>query len=265
MYDMALADTVSSDTREIARGLRERDVALLQMLVEEYQDRLVRYLVYVLGRRDGVDDLVQETWLRVMERGKSYDGRSRFEPWLFTVARHLAIDFLRRRREVSLDAEDDGRPVVMAPVSEMPPLGGLGRRLSARIIDTVLLAIVGVPLSLVAYAGSSHDRTARTVGVDVVLALVGFVYEGLMLTLSRGQTVGKKVMRIRVAVLANGAVPSGSTGWIRSAVYWLPGIFSALCIPALFSLLNILWCTWDRPYRQCLHDKAAKTVVVRTD
>lgn len=120
MYDMALADTVSSDTREIARGLRERDVALLQMLVEEYQDRLVRYLVYVLGRRDGVDDLVQETWLRVMERGKSYDGRSRFEPWLFTVARHLAIDFLRRRREVSLDVEDDGRPVVMAPVSEMP-------------------------------------------------------------------------------------------------------------------------------------------------
>ena len=120
MYDMALADTVSSDTREIARGLRERDVAVLQVLVETYQDRLVRYLVYVLGRRDGVDDLVQETWLRVMERGKSYDGRSRFEPWLFTVARHLAIDFLRRRREVSLDVEDDGRPVVMAPVSEMP-------------------------------------------------------------------------------------------------------------------------------------------------
>jgi RNA polymerase sigma-70 factor, ECF subfamily len=117
-YDMALADTVSSDTREIARGLRERDVALLQMLVEEYQDRLVRYLVYVLGRRDGVDDVVQETWLRVMERGGSYDGRSRFEPWLFTVARHLAIDFLRRRREVSLDAEEDGRAVVAAPVSE---------------------------------------------------------------------------------------------------------------------------------------------------
>jgi RNA polymerase sigma-70 factor (ECF subfamily) len=121
VYDMALAGTVkrdTGDTREIARGLRERDVALLQMLVEEYQDRLVRYLVYVTGRRDGVDDLVQETWLRVMERGRSYDGRSRFEPWLFTVARHLTIDHLRRRREVSLDAEDDGRPVVEAPVSQ---------------------------------------------------------------------------------------------------------------------------------------------------
>ncbi len=118
-YDMALASSVSGDTREIARGLRDRDVAVLQMLVEQYQDRLVRYLVYVLGRRDGVDDVVQETWLRVMERGRSYDGRSRFEPWLFTVARHLAIDFLRRRREVSLDAEDGGRPGAAAPLSEM--------------------------------------------------------------------------------------------------------------------------------------------------
>jgi RNA polymerase sigma-70 factor (ECF subfamily) len=90
----------------------------------------------VLGRRDGVDDLVQETWLRVMERGKSYDGRSRFEPWLFTVARHLAIDFLRRRREVSLDAEDDGRPVVMAPVSQaMSPFA-----LAARTEDAERLA-----------------------------------------------------------------------------------------------------------------------------
>ena len=115
---MALAGTVISDTREIARGLRDGDVALLQMLVEEYQDRLVRYLVYVLGRREDVDDLVQETWLRVMERGKSYDGRSRFEPWLFTVARHLAIDLVRRRKDLSLDAEDEGGPVVAAPASQ---------------------------------------------------------------------------------------------------------------------------------------------------
>ena len=133
---MALADTVIGDTREIARGLRTRDVAVLQLLVEEYQDRLVRYLVYVLGRRDGVDDLVQETWLRVMERGKSYDGRSRFEPWLFTVARHLTIDFLRRRREVSLDAEEDGRPLVMVPASqELSPFA-----LAARTEDAERLA-----------------------------------------------------------------------------------------------------------------------------
>jgi RNA polymerase sigma-70 factor, ECF subfamily len=144
-YDMALAGTVIGDTREIARGLRDGDVAVVQMLVEEYQDRLVRYLVYVLGRRDGVDDVVQETWLRVMERGKSYDGRSRFEPWLFTVARHLAIDFLRRRREVSLDAEDDGRPLVMAPVSQaMSPFALAARTEDAERLAAALQGLPGV-------------------------------------------------------------------------------------------------------------------------
>jgi RNA polymerase sigma-70 factor (ECF subfamily) len=128
MYDMALADTDDSGMREIARGLRESDVAVLQMLVEQYQNRLVRYLVYVLGRHEDVDDLVQETWLRVMERGKSYDGRSRFEPWLFTVARHLAIDLVRRRHDVSLDAEEDGKPLVMAPASQGPSPFALAAR-----------------------------------------------------------------------------------------------------------------------------------------
>ena len=182
MYDMALADTVSSDTREIARGLRERDVALLQMLVEEYQDRLVRYLVYVLGRRDGVDDLAQETWLRVMERGKSYDGRSRFEPWLFTVARHLAIDFLRRRREVSLDVEDDGRPVVMAPVSEMPsPFVLAARTEDAERLAAALQGLAGIyreALVLRFMEDLSLQEIAVVVGAPVP-TVAARIYRGL--------------------------------------------------------------------------------------
>jgi DNA-directed RNA polymerase specialized sigma24 family protein len=103
-YDEAMAVAGNTDTQQIARGLRQRDVALLHELVVEYQFRLVRYLIYLLGRRDSVDDLVQETWLRVLERGRSYDGHSRFEPWLFTIARNLTIDHLRQRRIFSLDS-----------------------------------------------------------------------------------------------------------------------------------------------------------------
>jgi RNA polymerase sigma-70 factor (ECF subfamily) len=110
-FETILAETVSTETQQIARGLRQRDLALLHALVEQYQYRLVRYLIYLLGRRDAVDDLVQETWLRVLERGRSYDGQSPFAPWLFTIARNLAIDSLRKRRIFSLDSsdpEDDG-------------------------------------------------------------------------------------------------------------------------------------------------------------
>lgn len=106
-YDGTWAEAVTTDTQRIARGLRHRDVALLHELVEQYQFRLVRYLIYLLGRRDSVDDLVQETWLRVLERGHSYNGSSRFEPWLFTIARNLTTDHLRKRRIFSLDSHSD--------------------------------------------------------------------------------------------------------------------------------------------------------------
>jgi RNA polymerase sigma-70 factor (ECF subfamily) len=112
---MTLPGTTDTDTQQIARGLRHRDVALLNALVAQYQYRLVRYLIYLLGSRDAVDDLVQETWLRVLERGRTYDGHSRFEPWLFTIARNLAIDTMRKRRILSLDANDDDPEHAIAP------------------------------------------------------------------------------------------------------------------------------------------------------
>ncbi len=98
---------MESDTERIAYGLRQKNVAVLEKLVEQYQYRLIRYLVSLLGKRDGVDDLVQETWLRVLKRGASYDGRSRFEPWLFRVARNIALDAMRKRPMFSLDSDED--------------------------------------------------------------------------------------------------------------------------------------------------------------
>jgi RNA polymerase sigma-70 factor, ECF subfamily len=121
-YGMTGVVGLMSDAPQIALGLRQRSVALLQALVEQYQYRLVRYLIYLLGKRDGVDDLVQETWLRVLERGSSYDGRGRFEPWLFAIARNLAIDHMRERRTLSLDSNDDGEweAAVPAQASDAP-------------------------------------------------------------------------------------------------------------------------------------------------
>ena len=121
-YDVASTAMVNTDTHQIARGLRQRDVALLHALVGQYQYRLIRYFTYLVGRRDPVDDLVQETWLRILERGHSYDGQSRFEPWLFTVARNLAFDYMRKRPAFSLDSKDSPEPDLesLSPVSRAP-------------------------------------------------------------------------------------------------------------------------------------------------
>jgi RNA polymerase sigma-70 factor, ECF subfamily len=93
-----------SDDLEIAAGLRQRDPDLLLRLIEQYQPRLLRYLVSLTGDPALAEDLFQETWVRVLERGHRYDGRSRFVAWLLTVARNLTIDVLRQKRPLSLDA-----------------------------------------------------------------------------------------------------------------------------------------------------------------
>ena len=100
----AMESNRDTEAARIARGLRRRDLALLDELVERFQYRLVRYLIYLTARRERVDDWVQDTWVRVLDRAAQYDGRSRFETWLFSIARNLAIDDLRRREGLSLES-----------------------------------------------------------------------------------------------------------------------------------------------------------------
>ncbi len=108
------AGTMADEKKEIARGLRRRDADLLDQLIEKYQHRLLTYLVYLTGRRELAEDFFQETWVRVLERGRQYDGRHEFRTWLFAIARNLVIDESRRRRPVSLDGlvgDNDATPL----------------------------------------------------------------------------------------------------------------------------------------------------------
>jgi len=65
------ANAMESDASAIARGLRRRDPDLLDRLIEQYQHRLLRYLIYLARNRELAEDLFQETWIRVLERGIS--------------------------------------------------------------------------------------------------------------------------------------------------------------------------------------------------
>ena len=115
---MPFTEPAETEARRIARGLGRKDMVLVHQLVERYQYRLVRYLLYVTARRERVEDLVQETWLRVLNRGGQFDGRSRFETWLFSIARNLAIDDMRKRQVGSLDATPADAGADEAPADE---------------------------------------------------------------------------------------------------------------------------------------------------
>jgi RNA polymerase sigma-70 factor, ECF subfamily len=102
----------------IAKGLKRNDPELMDQLIEMYQHRLLRYLLFLTGKREVAEDLFQETWMRVLLRGAQYNGKARFDTWLFTIARNLVIDLSRKRQMASLDemseAGEDERPFEVA-------------------------------------------------------------------------------------------------------------------------------------------------------
>jgi uncharacterized RDD family membrane protein YckC len=151
-------------------------------------------------------------------------------------------------------------PPVADPLAGMPPLGNRGKRLVARIVDAL---IVGIPVyGLTGLAWGRYDvaNAAETYGQSLIYAVVYLGYQVVLLTRS-GQSLGKKLMNLRVAMLADGSTPTPQAALKREATYSLVPLVP--CCGSIFWLVNVLWCLWDKPYQQCLHDKAGRTVVVQ--
>jgi RNA polymerase sigma-70 factor, ECF subfamily len=109
----------------VAEGLKRQEAGLLDELIVRYQHRLLRYLLFLTGNREQAEDLFQEVWMRVLTRGAQFNGKSRFETWLFTIARNLVIDMRRKRTMASLDelfetGNDDDRPMNIEVADAQP-------------------------------------------------------------------------------------------------------------------------------------------------
>ena len=105
---IAAEEQVRQQNLTIAQGLKRKEAGLIDELIVRFQHRLMRYLLYLSGNREMAEDLFQEVWMRVLLRGEQYNGRARFETWLFTIARNLVIDQRRKRTMSSLDELVDG-------------------------------------------------------------------------------------------------------------------------------------------------------------
>ncbi|MFF3646190.1 RDD family protein [Streptomyces sp. NPDC002564] len=149
------------------------------------------------------------------------------------------------------------------PLAGMPPLADSGKRVLARIIDMILVGIV-VGLLSWAFGTAEYDidpdkvNTGKSFGQSLLAAVLYIAYDTFLISRT-GQTLGKKWLGLRVANLNDGATPTLQTALARAAVLWLPFAFCCACI---WTAICGGWSFFDKPYKQGLHDKAAKTVVV---
>ncbi|OMI35354.1 hypothetical protein SPAR_31821 [Streptomyces sparsogenes DSM 40356] len=127
-------------------------------------------------------------------------------------------------------------------------LGRFGARLTARVLD------IGVLITMVFLAGVLADYAGGGFPALVVAVVVG--YEPV-LTAAYGATLGKQLCGLRVVRRDGG----GGLGFGRALWRWACVLVG--CGLPVLGIVNLLRCAWNRPYRQCLHDKAADTVVCR--
>jgi RNA polymerase sigma-70 factor (ECF subfamily) len=81
-----------------------------QELMSRHGQKIFNFILRQIRDASAAEELTQEAFLRVVHRADSYREESRFTTWLFSIARNLCIDHLRKakhRRTVALDAPLD--------------------------------------------------------------------------------------------------------------------------------------------------------------
>ena len=156
--------------RDDAARLRRGDTSSLAGLMGRHQDRLFRYLLRVLGDEAVAEDTFQQTWVQVAERIGRYDSARPFAPWLFTVARNLALDHLRRHRPESLADADE--PTAPKDAGGDPLDQAMARQRRARLAESLaaLTPLDREVLSLRFEEELLLPQLAETLGVPVPTA-----------------------------------------------------------------------------------------------
>jgi RNA polymerase sigma-70 factor (ECF subfamily) len=103
------------------------EVRAFEILLGRHRKSVFNFILRYVGDKETAEDLLQETFMRVIKGAEAYKRQAKFTTWLYTIARNLCVDQTRRRkhrRHASLDAPmasdaDSGTLLDVIPGSEM--------------------------------------------------------------------------------------------------------------------------------------------------
>ncbi len=154
-------------------------------------------------------------------------------------------------------------PTFAQGAAETDLLASIGARIGARLLDGL---IIGLPLTVLVFAASDISEDRKTIStplwVQLVAAVISALYE-VVLIRTRGQTVGKRVLGIKVVRVTDGALPDWTAAVVR---YVLPVVPVLIPVPGVFLLSIVIYLVAIvHPLRQGWHDRAAGTIVVKAE
>ncbi len=148
-----------------------------------------------------------------------------------------------------------GQPPGYGAPMQGPVFADMGRRLGARAIDVGLYLVVYIIFAVLLGSGRS---SGGSLAVGLLMTVLMFGYEAGMVA-TRGGTLGKQLLGIKVVREADGQLPGWGPGVLRWLIQWVGSLVCGIG-------LLVVWLSpfFDGTKRfQGWHDKVAKTFVVR--
>ncbi len=146
---------------QLAKAARSGDPAALACLYENLGPPLLGFLQHLLQDQSTAEDLLHDTFLRLFENRGSWRPDGKLKPWLFTVARRLALDSLRtKNRHRELEQQLDGKTIMGS--SPSPDIDGLN--------DFVQQTLASLPPG---YATTFHLRISQEFTYPEIAAICG--------------------------------------------------------------------------------------------
>ncbi len=175
-------------------AFRAGDVRAFETLVHRHREPVFNFILRFTGHRARAEDVLQETWLKVVRSAPEYETRAKFTTWLYTIARNLCVDSARKesyRQTASLDAPsaggemDEGRELgaTLADEGPSPERGAY----NVRVRPLLERALAGLPeeqrevFVLREYNGIPFKEIAEVTGVseNTVKSRMRYALEGL--------------------------------------------------------------------------------------
>lgn len=147
------SDARSDATDEMLMVRYQRgDRHAFEELVRRHERPLYNFVLRQVGPGAVAEDLTQDAFLRVVQNAGEFKHEARFSTWLYTIARNLCIDQLRKlghRRHASLDqpsgGADEGPPLVERVADARPSADVERSATSGRVATTIEVAVLALP------------------------------------------------------------------------------------------------------------------------
>ena len=172
-----VCDYALNEDAALMLKFQQGDDSAFERLLERYHKQIINFIYRYIGDKTEAEDLAQNVFLNVYRSAKTYIPKSKFSTWIYVIARNMALNELRRRRnrresplEETVSGEDGDLPRQIADTSKPSASGELERQ---ELINAVKRAIDSLPdnqktaVILRRYDNFPYEEIAKVIGCSV--------------------------------------------------------------------------------------------------